>query len=190
MPRTGRRIFALLAAGLSACAGARAVEPPAAGASSACADAGLAPNGHDTPALERATLCLIDRMRARHARRGLRSNRQLGAVAKSQVASMLRWNYFADVRPSGQTPFALVRVTPYRAHTSRISVGQNIAWASGRDATPERIVSEWMASPPHRAIMLSAEYRDAGVAVAPALPSVLGAGRRGAVWAVEFAARR
>jgi uncharacterized protein YkwD len=182
--------LALLVAGLLTCAGALVVEPFAAGAGFVCPNRGLHASAGNAGAVERATLCLIDRVRARHGRRALRGNRELGTVAESQVASMLRWNYFADVRPSGQTPFALVDVTRYRAHTSRISVGQNIAWASGRAATPEHIVSEWMASPPHRAIMLSAEYRDAGVAVAPALPSVLGAGSRGAVWAVEFAARR
>jgi uncharacterized protein YkwD len=102
---------------------------------------------------------------------------------------MLRWNYFADIRPSGQTPLALVGGTRYRAHTARISVGQNIAWASAIFATPAHIVAEWMASPPHAAIILSPEYRDAGVAVVPALPTVLREGHSGAVYAVEFGVR-
>jgi uncharacterized protein YkwD len=182
--------LALLAVGLLTCTGALVVEPLAARASSACANGGLQPNGSNTTAVERATLCLIDRMRSHHGRHALHANHQLGTVAQSQVASMLRWNYFADVRPSGQTPLALVGVTAYRSHAAFLSVGQNIAWASGSAATPAHIVAEWMASPPHRAIMLSGEYRDAGVAVVPALPSVLGAGSRGAVWAVEFGVRR
>jgi uncharacterized protein YkwD len=183
-------MLALLVAGLLTCSGAFVVEPFAAGASSACHNGGLRPNASNGGSVERATLCLIDRMRAHHGRRALRANPQLVTVAESQVASMLRWNYFADVRPSGQTPFALVAVTPYRAHAASIAVGQNIAWASGGAATPARIVAEWMASPPHRAIMLSSRFRDAGVAVEPALPSVLGAGSSGAVWAVEFGERR
>jgi uncharacterized protein YkwD len=180
----------LLVAGLLICAGALVVEPPPADAASACAKAGLLPNGRNTAAVDAATLCLIDRIRARHGLRRLRANDPLSDVAASQVASMLRWNYFADIRPSGQTPLALVRGTPYRAHTARISIGQNIAWASTTIATPAHIVAEWMASPPHAAIILSGEYRDAGVAVVPALPSVLGAGRGGAVYAVEFGVRR
>jgi uncharacterized protein YkwD len=182
--------LALLVTGLLICAGALVVEPFAAGAVFACPHGGLRANARNADAVERATLCLIDRVRSRYGRRALRINPQLGTVAESQVASMLRWNYFADVRPSGQTPLALVAVTPYRAHAARIAVGQNIAWASGSAATPAHIVAEWMASPPHRAIMLSSRFRDTGIAVEPALPSVLGAGRRGAVWAVEFGERR
>ena len=44
-----------------------------------------------------------------------------------------------------------------------------------------------MASPTHRAIILSAAYRDAGVGLRPALPRVLRAGSRGATYAMEFA---
>jgi uncharacterized protein YkwD len=180
----------LLVVGLVACAGALFVEPFAARASSGCANRGLRANAGDAASVARATLCLIDRVRSHHGRHALRANAQLGTVAHSQVASMLRWNYFADLRPSGLTPLALVAGTPYRAHAGFIAVGQNIAWASGSAATPAHIVAEWMASPAHRAIILAAEYRDAGVAVMPALPSVLGAGSRGAMWAVEFGVRR
>ena len=52
-------------------------------------------------------------------------------VAGSQVASMVRWDYFADVGPSGQTPLSLVGVTRYPAHTAGYAVGQNIAWGTG-----------------------------------------------------------
>lgn len=180
----------MLVAGLLICAGALVVESSAARASSGCANARLKPNGRNAAAIDGATLCLIDQVRARHGLRPLHANTQLGSVAASQVASMLRWNYFADVRPSGQTPFGLVVLTRYRSRSARISVGQNIAWASGAYATPEHVVANWMASPPHREIMLSGEYRDAGVAVTSALPSVLHAGRSGAVYAVEFGARR
>ncbi len=189
-PRTGSSILAMLVAGLLIWAGTLVVEPSAARAGSGCANAKLRPNGRNAAAIDAATLCVIDRVRAAHGMRALRSNPQLGTVAGSQVASMLRWNYFADVRPSGQTPFALVVVTHYQAHAAAISVGQNIAWANGSYTTPEHVVADWMASAPHREIMLSSEFRDAGAAVMPALPSVLHAGRRGAVYAVEFGARR
>jgi uncharacterized protein YkwD len=128
-------------------------------------------------------------VRLLHHVRALRPNAQLGAVASSQVSSMLHRDWFADVRPGGQTPMALVIVTSY-ARAASISVGQNIAWGTGRYSTPAQIVAAWMASPAHRAIMLSGEYRDAGAAAAPQLPGVLHAGRRGAIYAIEFGARR
>ncbi len=99
-------------------------------------------------------------------------------------------NYFADVRPTGQTPLSLVGVTHYSVRAARVAVGQNIAWGTGGAASPMHIVAAWMASPPHRAIMLAGGYRDAGPAVAPALPSVLRVGHRGAVYVIEFGARR
>ena len=170
----------MLVAG-SASAGARA---------SSCSGTGLRPNAANVRTVDTAVLCLIDRIRAAHGLRPLRTNRELRGVAASQVIAMVHRDYFADVRPSGQTPMALVGGTRYPAHTEDIAVGQNIAWGSGRDATPGHIVAEWMASPPHRAIILTGEYRDAGVAVTPALPSVLRAGKLGALYAVEFGMRR
>lgn len=176
-------------------AGAAALAPGAlpAGAVSAheaCAGEHLRPGRANALAVEHATLCLIDRIRAAHGLRALRSNPELVGVAASQVATMVRWDYFADVRPSGQTPLSLVSITRYPAHAADIAVGQDIAWGTGGYSTPAHIVAEWMASTPHREVILTSVYRDAGVAVEPALPAVLRAGRKGATYAMEFAVRR
>jgi uncharacterized protein YkwD len=103
---------------------------------------------------------------------------------------MISCDYFSDVRPSGQTALSLVVRTRYPAHAADVAVGQNIAWGTGSFSTPAHIVAEWMASAPHRAIILTAEYRDAGVAVEQGLPGVLRAGRHGATYAMEFGVRR
>ncbi len=158
-------------------------------AESACPSTSLQPNGGDEAAVDRATLCLVNAIRRAHHLHALRPNLQLGKVAASQVATMIRWDYFADVRPTGQTPLSLVGVTRYPAHSAGFAVGQNIAWGSGALASPAHIVAEWMASPPHRAIILTSYYRDAGVGVDPALPGVLRAGHRGATYAMEFGVR-
>jgi uncharacterized protein YkwD len=155
-----------------------------------CPGADLRPSASNTPAIDAATLCLIDQVRAVHGLTALRSNRELGTVATSQVANMVRWNYFADVGPTGQTPLSLVVVTRYPAHAADFAVGQNIAWGTGSDTTPASIVAAWMASPPHREIILSAQFRDAAVAVKPAVPSVLDVGHEGATYAMEFGVRR
>jgi uncharacterized protein YkwD len=103
---------------------------------------------------------------------------------------MVHGDYFADVRPSGQTPMALVAITRYPAHAAAFAVGQNLAWGTGTYTTPAHIVAEWMASPPHRRIMLATAFRDAGVAVMTAVPEVLHAGTRGATYALELGVRR
>jgi uncharacterized protein YkwD len=156
----------------------------------ACRGATLLPTRASAAAIDAATLCLIDQVRAAHHLLPLRSNRELGTVAGSQVASMVRWDYFADVRPSGQTPLSLVFVTAYPAHSAGIAVGQNIAWGTGEDTTPAHIVAAWMASTPHRELILDPEYRDAGVAEKAAVPSVLHVGHQGATYAMEFGVRR
>jgi uncharacterized protein YkwD len=163
---------------------------PALAAREACPGERLRPTPANAATVNQATLCLIDRIREAHHLRELRSNPQLLGVANSQVASMIHRDYFADVRPSGQTPLSLIDVTAYPAHAADIAVGQNIAWGVGPYSTARHIVAEWMRSPPHRANILSGAYRDAGVAVTPAVPGVLRAGHRGATYAMEFGVRR
>jgi uncharacterized protein YkwD len=172
------------------CAVAVASAAPRAGAADGgCANTSLQPTAGDQDAVDQATLCLVNAIRRAHGLHALRANGQLGKVASSQVSSMIRWDYFADVRPTGQTPMSLVGVTRYPAHSAGFAVGQNIAWGSGSFASPAHIVAEWMASPPHRAIILTSYYRDAGVGVNPGLPGVLRAGQKGATYAMEFGVR-
>jgi uncharacterized protein YkwD len=173
-----------------AAAAAAAAEPRAGAAVARCSGSTLRPTATDGATVESATLCLINRIRSAHHLRSLRPNRELLGVANSQVATMLSWDYFADVRPSGQTPLSLVGVTRYPAHAANYAVGQNIAWGTGNFSDAAHIVGEWMASPPHRAIILTGQYRDAGVAVRPAIPGVLRAGGSGATYAMEFGVRR
>ena len=73
--------------------------------------------------------------------------------------------------------------------TRVVAAGQNIGWGTGGLATPQGVVEEWMRSPPHRLILLSSGYRDAGAGVAPIAPSSVTDERPGATYTVEFAAR-
>jgi uncharacterized protein YkwD len=139
-------------------------------------------------AIDAATLCLIDQVRAAYSLRPLRANQELQAVASTQVRDMVHWNYFADNRPPEETPVSLIEATRY-GHTASLAVGQNIAWGTGAYATPAHVVREWMNSPPHREIMLTANFRDAGVSATAAVPSALEDGHPGATYAVEFGAR-
>jgi uncharacterized protein YkwD len=181
---------AVAVAGQASAAGASAPRASALRQTVPCPGTGLRPTHTNAAAIDAATLCLINRARAAHHVPALRSNRDLGAVAASQVTTMVRWNYFADVRPTGQTPLALVFATSYPTNTAGVSVGQNIAWGTERYATPARIVAAWMASAPHRRVMLEGGYRDAGVAVTARVPSLMERAQRGATYAIEFGLRR
>ena len=170
-------------------AGTTPISTTAAHARVSCRGAHLRPSAHNVRAVDAATLCLINRLRREHGLRALRANRALRRVAASEVTSMVRGDYFADGRPSGRTPMSLVALTRYRPHTARIAVGENIAWGTGSDTTPARIVAAWLASPPHREVMLSAEYSDAGVSATPTVPALLHPHGRGATYVVELGAR-
>jgi uncharacterized protein YkwD len=170
-------------------AGATRAATKAIGAAGSCRGAHLRPNAHNARTVDAATLCLINRLRREHGLRPLRANRALSVVAASQAKSMVRGDYFADDRPSGRTPMSLVAVTRYRPHTARIAVGENIAWGTGVDTTPVRIVAAWLASRPHREVILDAEYRDAGVSATPMVPAVLHPRGRGATYVIELGTR-
>lgn len=45
-------------------------------------------------------------------------------------------------------------------------VGENIAWGVGSDGTASGIVAAWLASPPHRATLLTRGFRRIGVGIA------------------------
>ena len=154
-----------------------------------CAYANLRPTSADTAAVEEATLCLVNQLRAADHLLPLRANHELQTVAGDQATGMVRRDYFSDISPSGLTVGALLAAMPYGAHAASLSTAQDIGWGTRSEATAAHMVAGWMRSPPHREIILTSEFRDAGVGVAPAVPHVVGRGKRGATYVVEFAAR-
>jgi uncharacterized protein YkwD len=155
-----------------------------------CANSDLSPTSGDATRVDAATLCLVNEVRSAHHLHALQANGELRMLATSQVHAMVRWDYFADNRPPGVTPMALIASTPYKAHTRSVSLGQNIGWGTGSEAAPISMVTAWMASPPHRKVILTSEYREAGAGVTAAVPPVLEPEFPGATYAIEFATRR
>jgi len=163
-------------------AAARRPAPP-------CPGADLRPGPADAAAVDAATVCLINQARTARHLHAVRANRYLQRVASGQVRQMVRWNYFADAPPSGRSAARLIASSRYAAHSAGLSTGQNIGWGTGANATPASLVRAWMASPPHRALILAGAFQDVGVAISTRLPTMLDRGAGGALYAVEFAAR-
>ncbi len=178
---------------LLACSAGVAVGGPvslaAAGSAGPCPNSNLRPSGSNLAAVDAATVCLIDRIRHARGLAPLRPNRSLHGVATAQSAEMVLGDYFGDNSRSGRTPLQRIAATRYRKHTRGISAAQNIAWGTGTYATPTAIVAAWMASPPHRRIMLGAGFRDVGVGATAAAPATLARGQTGATYTVDFGAR-
>ena len=100
-------------------------------------------------AMRRSALRVINRERARNGRPGLVADRRLARAARRHAADMARRHYFGHVAPNGMNPLRRARAAGWRG-----GVGEAIAWGCGSLSTAAATIRVWMASPPHRAIVL------------------------------------
>jgi len=135
-----------------------------------------------------ATLCLINRERARHGERPLRVNRHLMRAARAHSDEMVTRDYFSHVSPDGQTPLDRILASGFIAKRVGWCIGENIARGTAWLATPHEIVRAWMASPGHRANILDRTYRFTGIGIDPALPHAMSGGQSGAMYTQDFGA--
>ncbi len=108
----------------------------------------------------RTVRCLLNVERASHGLPALHANARLTTAAARHSRAMVRSDVFDHNAPDS-TPEQRVR----RAGYHFTSLGETIAWGTGPYATPAGTVQRWMASPPHRRIILTASLRDVGVGV-------------------------
>jgi uncharacterized protein YkwD len=135
-----------------------------------CADARLTPTGATAERVVTATVCLLNVERGTRGLPALRGRVELGTAAGRYAAEMVRRQFFDHVSPTGSTMTSRVRATRYLRGADGWSLGENIAWAVGADATAEGTVRAWMSSPPHRANILDAAFRDVGIGVSQGAP--------------------
>jgi uncharacterized protein YkwD len=134
-----------------------------------------------------AVLCLINRERAQNGVEPLAYNPQLEAAAEGHCGELIADDYFAHISPTGETPVDRIRTTGYIPGPSDgYVIGENLAWGTYNLATPQAIVSAWIASPEHLANILEAKYTETGFGVTPAVPSSLAGEAPGATYAEEF----
>jgi uncharacterized protein YkwD len=110
--------------------------------------------------LERGIVRHINHARARFGLHAMRRSAPLARAADVHSREMLAANYFSHSSPNGGY-FA----TRIRRFVHSREVGETLAWTSrcGRHAAYQ-IVSMWMHSPPHRAILLSHGLHRVGIA--------------------------
>jgi len=129
-----------------------------------------------------ATLCLLNRVRSRHGLPPLRLNARLSRAARAHSRDMVRRRYFAHDSLNGTSPFSRMRATHYVPRHASWWLGENIGWGSGSLAEPVALVRAWMHSPPHRANILSRQFRDVGIGIVPGAP----VGGGGATYTTDF----
>jgi uncharacterized protein YkwD len=115
--------------------------------------------------LESAVLVKLNKIRARHGLKPLRLNTKLSDAAAQHSVEMGSDGYFEHTSFDG-TPFWKRIGRFYSAIRGGYwSVGENILWSTGT-LDPSAAVADWMASPSHRANILSRRWHEIGVAAA------------------------
>ncbi len=114
-------------------------------------------------ALEAAVVRALNRVRADAGLKPLRSSPSLRAAARGHSEAMLEIGFFSHESADGTAFSERIR----RHYTNRgwryWTVGEALLASGGKTAQPDAIVEAWLDSPPHRAIILSPTWRDAGV---------------------------
>ncbi len=156
-------------------------------AAAGCPNANLTPQPSNLGLVRAAVLCLVDQERASHGEPALQPSAALGRAAQDHSRDMAEQDYFSHVAPNGETPLERMRASGYLPSSEDgYVVGENIAWGTLWLATPQAIVSAWMASPGHRANILDAAYRETGIGVFPHAPASLAEGQAGAIYTQDF----
>jgi uncharacterized protein YkwD len=128
---------------------------------------------------EQQVLVLLNQIRAQHNLSPFTASAPLRNAARSHSADMLQHNYFEH---DGLNETWDARISRYLKSPL---IGEDLAWGTGSSGSPAGIVSQWMHSPIHRAIILTGDLHRVGLGLA------LGtyAGTPGAVMATaDFAA--
>jgi uncharacterized protein YkwD len=135
-----------------------------------CPNADVMPNPQNIPVVETATLCLMNIERERRGVTPLAASGRLRLAAVRHSRAMADDDFFSHVSPSGRTLVGRVKPTGYLRRRGEWTLGENLAYGSGTQATPRSTVANWMASPGHRANLLDRDLKEAGIGVAPGLP--------------------
>ena len=163
-----------------------AAAAPAARTAGATCDGGATGAVTSSTDTARTVLCLLNRIRSRHDLRPLQDSARLRKAALRHSRDMVRRGFFDHDSPGGGDLVSRARAAGYIRAGVGWTVGENIAWGSGRLATPASIVDAWMHSAGHRHNILSPAFRDLGVGVALGTPR----GGGGATYTTDFGALR
>ena len=118
----------------------------------------------------RTLLRELNAVRAEHGVPPLRTDRRLARAARAHSADMVARHYFAHESQGGERPCKRIARTGWLHGRWHWWVGENLAWGTKHRGRPPAIVAAWLASPPHRRVMLSSRYRAVGIGVARGTP--------------------
>jgi uncharacterized protein YkwD len=142
------------------------------------AAAAAQPGQRSRATLRAALRCAVDAQRGAHGLAALRPDRHLQRAARRHARDMVRHSYFAHERAGWTFAGRLAA-----AGWSGGSAAEAIAWGCDGRGSPLATLQSWLASPPHRAIVLG-NYRRVGVGLVLGTPGSAGCGAAG-TWVLD-----
>jgi uncharacterized protein YkwD len=109
---------------------------------------------------EQQVLTLLNQIRQQNGLSRLAFSAPLRNAARAHSTDMLQRAFFDHNSPTETWDARIAR------YLKAPLTGENIAMGSGSLATPASIVTQWMQSPPHRAIILTAGLHRVGLGLA------------------------
>lgn len=172
MPTTvpPRRILTAVAAPLLLAIALLGTPTASYAASPPCAATTVAAGQAPAATVERSVRCLVNAQRAAHGLAPLRPSRQLRIAAEAHGADMVSHRFFDHVSPVFGAITDRARRAGYLARARDWTLGEDIAWGEGPLSTPDAIVTAWMNSSGHRAVILDRHFRDGAVGMAVGVP--------------------
>jgi uncharacterized protein YkwD len=171
LPRSPLRLAVAVSLVLLSAIAALVLPTPSQAATTPCAATDVAASDAPTSTVGRAIRCLVNGQRAAHGLAPLRASRQLRVAAERHGADMVFHRFFAHVSPlAGAITDRARRAGYLSAGDDGYALGEDIAWGEGGLSTPAAIVTAWMNSPGHRAVILDRDFHDMGVGVVAGVP--------------------
>ena len=141
-------------------------------------------------ALEKDVLANVNLLRRQHGLPALRMSAKLTAAARSHSTEMAQRGYFSHDSANGSSFDK--RISRYYSLSGRRywSVGENLLWSSP-DVSASAALDMWLNSPEHKKILLTARWREIGLAAVHvhAAPGSYG-GREVTIVTADFGVRR
>lgn len=140
-------------------------------------------------ALERDVLANVNLLRRQHGLPTLWMSSKLTAAARSHSTEMAQRGYFSHDSANGASFDK--RISRYYSLSGRRywSVGENLLWSSP-DVSASAALDMWLNSPEHKKILLTARWREIGLAAVhvPSAPGSYG-GREVTIVTADFGVR-
>jgi len=114
--------------------------------------------------LEGSLIRQINLVRGTRGLHRLTRSNALSRTAVGHSVAMATYGFFAHESADGKPFWHRVEQT-YTRRTRGWTVGENLAMFGGAPPTAADIVQAWLASPPHRANLFRAIFREAGVGI-------------------------